>query len=128
MSEPIPDAPSFITRYRWRLHLGTALAVLIIGASVLASWYYFVRAPGPRSACDHIAGLRRRFPQQPRALEEAVTPLAAISSAKPISHTNDQLCMWYFTTEQKELSFFAYGRLSRCVGFAQTPRELLACL
>jgi len=128
MSEPLPDAPSFITRYRWRLRLGTALAVVLITTTVITSWYYFVRAPGPRSVCDHVAQLRRHFPKDAPGLEDAVTPLASGEAPRAITNTTDQLCMWYFTAEQKERSFTSYGRLVRCVDFAETPRELYSCL
>lgn len=125
MSEPLSDEPSLIVRYRWRVRLGTALAIAIIGATVGVSWYSFVRAPGPRRVCDHVASLRRHFPQDSSRLEAALRPL---SDRGEVPQTADQLCMWYFGAEQKELSFVGYGQRSRCVTSAETPAELLACL
>ncbi len=129
MSEPLPhDLPGFITRYRWRRRLGTALAIVVVGLSVGISWFYFVRAPGPRRVCDHIARLRRNFPQQALDLENAVATRAVDSSERAVHNTADQVCMWYFTTERKQRSYMDYGRLARCVTFAGTPRELYPCL
>lgn len=129
MSESLPhDLPSFITWYRRRKAIGTALAIVVIGVALGVSWFYFVRAPGPQTVCDHVASLRRRFPQDTQGLEDAVAPLAVSGAPRPVTHSSDQLCAWFFTTEQKRLSFLEYGRLARCVTFAQTPRELYPCL
>ena len=126
MSEPLPDEPSLISRYRWRVRLGTALTIAILGTTVGATWWLFVRSPGPRSVCDHVTQMRRRFPQDARRLEAALTPLR--EDGPGASPSADQLCMWYFGTEKKELGFVDYGRRSRCVTAAEDPAELLACL
>ncbi|MCH9687952.1 MAG: hypothetical protein K0V04_41365 [Deltaproteobacteria bacterium] len=129
MSEPLPhDLPGFITRYRWRARLGTALAIMVIGISVGVGWYYFVRAPSPRAVCDHVDALRHQFPAQASDIEAAVAPMAIGGSERAVNNTFDQVCMWYFTTEDKQRSFFDYGRLARCVTFADDPRELFPCL
>jgi len=129
MSEPLPhDLPSFITRYRWRNRLGTALSAVVIGAALGTVWYYFVRAPGPRSVCDHLAQLRRSFPADAPAIDEAVAPRAVSEAPRPVDHGSDQACMWFFATEQRHRGFFDYGRLARCVTFAKTPRELYPCV
>lgn len=124
MSEPLSDEPPLISRYRRRVRLGTALVIAIIGTTVGASWYFFVRAPGPRSVCDHVAELRRRFPDDARRLETALRPLNEAGA----SQSADQLCMWYFGTERKQLGFVGYGQRSRCATGAETAGELLACL
>jgi hypothetical protein len=129
MSEPLPhDLPSLITRYRWRTRIGTALAAVVITATLGTVWYYFVRAPGPRSVCDHLAALRRRFPAEAPALDEAVAPRAVREASVLADHGSDQACVWFFTTEQKQRGFLAYGRLARCVTFAKSPRELYPCV
>lgn len=129
MSEPLPhDLPSLITRYRWRTRAGTALAIVVIAATVGTVWYYFVRAPGPRSVCDHLAGLRRSFPADAPAIDEAVAPRGVSEPSPAVDHGSDQACVWFFTTEQKQRGFFDYGRLARCVTFAKTPRELYPCV
>ncbi len=129
MSESLPhDLPPLITRYRRRYALGTAMAVVVTLTTVGAVWFYFVRAPGPRSVCDHVEGLRRQFPQDSRSLEDAFAPQAVGGSDQPVTPSTDQLCMWFFTTEQKQRSFVAYGQLSRCMTFAETPQELLSCI
>jgi hypothetical protein len=129
MSESLPhELPSFITRYRWRKTIGTVLAIVVIGGALGISWYYFVRAPGPESVCEHVAALRRRFPQDTQKLEDAVASLSVSGKPRPVSHSADQLCTWYFTTEQKQLSFVEYGQLARCVVFAESPQELYPCL
>lgn len=129
MSEPLPhDLPSLITRYRWRSRLGTALAVVVVGATLGTGWYYFVRAPGPRSVCDHLAGLRRSYPEHAPAIDEAVSPRAVSEASQPVDPGSDQVCMWFFATEQKQRGFLDYGRLARCVTSADTPRELYPCV
>jgi hypothetical protein len=129
MSEPLPDdLPPLITRYQWRSRLGTALAVAVVGTTLGAVWYYFVRAPGPRSVCDHVESLRRSFPEQAAGLDEAVAPRAVSEASRPVANSSDQVCMWFFATERKQRGFIDYGRLSRCVTFAKTPRELYPCV
>lgn len=129
MSESLPhDLPPLITRYRWRKAFGTGLAVVVIGMSLSVIWFYFVRAPGPRAVCDHVVSLRRQFPQQAQGLADAVAPLGVSGAPRPVTHSTDQLCMWFFTTEQKQLGFIDYGQLARCVTFAQSPAELYPCL
>ncbi|MEX1363830.1 MAG: hypothetical protein AB1Z98_11930 [Nannocystaceae bacterium] len=125
--EPLPDEPSLIARYRWRVRLGTTLTIAIVASTLGASWFYFVRAPGPRSVCDHVAELRRRFPQDADRIEAALRPMTG-GNPGSVSQATDQLCTWYFTTERKQLGFVAYGQRSRCVTFASTPAELLSCL
>ncbi len=129
MSEPLPhDLPSLITRYRWRSRLGTVLVTLTLAGVAGTVWYYFVRAPSPRSVCDHVARLRRDHPDDAPGLDEAVAPRAVSEAPQPASPDVDQACMWLFTTEQKQRGFFGYGRLARCVTFARTPRELYPCV
>lgn len=129
MSEPLPhDLPSLITRYRWRARLGTALAAAVIAGSVGTVWYYFLRAPGPRSVCDHLARLRRSFPADAATIDETVATRAVSEAASSVDPGRDQVCMWFFATEQKQRGFFGYGRLARCVTFAKTPRELYPCV
>ncbi|MEM7154418.1 MAG: hypothetical protein AAF799_16345 [Myxococcota bacterium] len=128
MSESLPDAPPFISRYRWRSRLGTALTIAILSTTSGIVWYGFIRAPSPRSTCDHVSDLRRSFPQDSHRLDEAITPLAADNGPSMASTSSDQRCTWYFTTQQKELSYMAYGTLTRCVTGAETPTELLTCL
>lgn len=129
MSEPLPhDLPSLITRYRWRTRIGTALAIVVIGTTLATVWYYFVRAPGPRSVCDHLAQLRRSFPADVPAIDETVAPRTVSEASQPLEPGSDQVCMWFFATEQKQRGFIDYGRLSRCVTFAKTPRELYPCV
>lgn len=126
MSEPLPDEPSLISRYRWRVRLGTALTIAVIGTTLGVTWYAFVRAPGPRSVCDHVSRMRRAFPDEARRIEAALTPMR--EDGPGASPSADQRCMWYFGAEQKALGFVDYGRRSRCVTSAEDPRELLACL
>jgi hypothetical protein len=129
MSEPLPhDLPPFIRRYRWRSRLGTALAIAVVGSTLGTVWYYFVRAPGPRSVCDHLAGLRRSFPDDAQGLDEAVAPRGVSEASQPMAHSSDQACMWFFATEQNQRGFVDYGILVRCVTFAKTPRELYPCV
>lgn len=129
MSEPLPhDLPSLITRYRWRTRLGTALATVVIAGTLGTVWFYFVRAPGPRSVCDHLAWLRKSHPADVPAIDETVAPRAVGEVSQPAEPGSDQACMWFFATEQKQRSFIDYGRLSRCVTFAKTPRELYPCV
>lgn len=129
MSEPLPhDLPSLITRYRMRTRIGTALAAVVIAAVLGTVWYYFVRAPGPRTVCDHLAALRRSHPADAPAIDEAVAPRAVSEASGPPEHGSDQACVWFFTTEQKQRGFLDYGRLARCVTFAKTPRELYPCV
>ncbi len=129
MSEPLPhDLPSLITRYRWRTRIGTALGTVVVAATLVTVWYYFVRAPGPRSVCDHLARLRQRFPEHAPAIDETVATRAVSEASQPVAPGSDQVCMWYFATEQKQRGFFDYGKLARCVTFAKTPRELYPCV
>lgn len=129
MSEPLlHDLPPLITRYRWRTRIGTALAVAIVGGTVGVLWYYFVRAPGPRSVCDHVAWLRRTFPEHTDGLAEATASRAMSETGPAVPASSDQACMWYFVTEERQRSFIDYGRLARCVTFAETPRELYPCV
>jgi hypothetical protein len=129
MSEPLPhDLPALITRYRWRARLGTVLAIAVIAATLGTAWYYFVRAPGPRSVCDHLARLRRSFPADAPAIDEAVALRAVSEPSQPVDAGSDQACVWFFATEQRTRGFFDYGRLARCVTFAKTPRELYPCV
>jgi hypothetical protein len=104
------------------------LASVVIGTALGTVWYYFVRAPGPRSVCDHVARLRHGFPGDAAGLDEAVAPRAVSESARPMDHDGDEACMWFFATEQKRRGFFDYGELARCVTFAKTPRELYPCV
>ena len=127
MSEPLPhDLPPLITRYRWRARLGTALATVVVAGTLGTAWYFFLRAPGPRSVCDHLARLRRTFPADAPAIDETVAPRAVSEAA--VDPGSDQACMWFFATEQNTRGFFDYGRLARCVTFAKTPRELYPCV
>ena len=128
MSEPLPDAPTFITRYRWRMRLGSALVLMLLVSTVGVVWYFFVRAPSPTSLCEHVDALRRTHPADSPGFSEAMTPLAADSSALGSTHSDTQLCTWYFTTQHKERGFFEYGALARCVGAAQSPSALHSCL
>lgn len=129
MGESLPhDLPPLITRYRWRKTIGTVLAVVVIATTMGIGWFFFVRAPSPRSVCDHVQWLRRHFPQEAQGLEDAFAPLAVSGSRRSASHGTDQQCMWFFTTEQKQMSFFDYGRRARCVTFAESPQELYPCL
>lgn len=128
MSESLPDAPPFISRYRWRSRLGTALTIAILSTTSGVVWYGFIRAPSPRSTCDHVGELRRAFPQQSHRLDEAITPLAADNGPSAARNSSDQLCTWYFNAQEKGLSYMAYGKLTRCVTGAETPGEALACL
>lgn len=129
MSEPLPhDLPALITRYRWRSRLGTVLALAVVGTTLGTVWYYALRAPGPRSVCDHVMSLRQRFPEDAATLQEAVTPRAVSESVQPTTRDSDQACMWFFATEHKQRGFIDYGRLSRCITFAETPRELYPCV
>jgi hypothetical protein len=78
--------------------------------------------------CDHLAWLRRSFPADVPAIDETVAPRAVSEAAQPFDPGSDQVCMWFFATEQKQRGFFDYGRLARCVTFAKTPRELYPCV
>ncbi len=129
MSEPLPhDLPAFINRYRWRSRLGTALAIAVVGTTLGTVWYYFLRAPGPRSVCDHVMELRRSFPEDAATINEAVAPRGVSESMQPVTQDSDQACMWFFATEHKQRGFLDYGRLSRCVTFAKSARELYPCV
>ncbi|MEM9458247.1 MAG: hypothetical protein AAGF11_28990 [Myxococcota bacterium] len=129
MGESLPhDLPPLITKYRRRKTVGTVLAIVVIGTTLGTGWFYFVRAPGPRSVCDHVEMLRRRFPQSSAGLEDAFVPRGVSGSTRPVDHGTDQQCMWFFTTEQRRMSFFDYGRRARCVTFAESPQELYPCL
>lgn len=129
MSEPLPhDLPPLITRYRWRVTVGTALAIMVIGGTLGVVWYYFVRAPSPRRVCDHVARLQRTFPQETQRIAEVMAPRGVSETSRTISTSTDQACMWLFATEETQRGFFDYGRLARCVTFAETPRELYPCI
>ncbi|MCA9711448.1 MAG: hypothetical protein KDK70_36760, partial [Myxococcales bacterium] len=129
MSESLPhDLPPLITWYRRRKALGTMLAVVVLTGMLGTTWFFFVRAPAPDSVCDHVAAMRRRFPQETQALQDAVAPLTMSGSPRAVTHSADQLCTWFFTTEQRQRSFLDYGRLARCVTFAESPQELYPCL
>lgn len=129
MSEPLPhDLPPLITRYRWRARIGTALAIVIVGGTLGVVWYYAIRAPSPRRVCDHMAWLRRTFPEHSGQLTEAMAPRGVSEAGRPVSASSDQACMWFFVTERTQRGFFDYGRLARCVTFAEVPRELYPCV
>ncbi len=124
----LDDTPPFIARYRWRIRLGTVLTVVVLGGSLIAVWYLFLRAPGPRRVCEHVAHMRRQFPQEAERLEEALATLSMGDPPRASLTGNDQQCVWFFATEHKQLGFFGYGRLARCVTGAESPRELYPCL
>lgn len=128
MSESLPDAPPFITRYLWRLRVGTVLAIAVLVLAIGSGWFYFLRAPSPDTLCDHVAQLRRAHPDDARMLTEAMNPMANDDPGRPMQPSSHQQCMWYFTTEQKQRGYLGYGRLSRCVSKAPSPTALFACL
>ena len=129
MSESLPhDLPPLITGYRRRKTIGTVLAIVVLVSTLATVWYFFVRAPSPKSVCDHMHALQRQFPQHGDRMRGAVSSLAVRDAPNPVHHSADQQCTWYFTTEQKQRSFFDYGKLARCVTFADTPQALYPCL
>ncbi|MCX4246211.1 hypothetical protein [Paraliomyxa miuraensis] len=129
MSEPLPhDLPPLIARYRRRTLVGTVLAFVVIGGTLGVVWYFFVRAPSPRSVCDHVALLQRTFPQERARIADAMAPRGVSGAGRPMSSSTEQACVWLFATEESQRGFFGYGRLARCITFAETPRELYPCM